>query len=211
MTKLLPLFPLQLVVFPGEPLNLHIFEPRYRQLMQECAEESITFGVPAFIDGNMMEVGTELKLVNVEKYHAGGEMDVKTQGIGVFRIRRFYKTAPEKLYSAADVEQLDGDEYSDPILAEKILDAMRQLFEMLKLDKQLPESLTEFRTYDWAHHVGFSLEEEYKLLCMLDETGRQAIMLEHLERVIPTVREMENLRRRVEMNGHFKNIIPPKL
>jgi hypothetical protein len=202
---------LQLVVFPGEPLNLHIFEPRYRQLMQECEEEDITFGIPAFINGNVVEVGTELRLVSVEKRYADGELDVKTEGVGLFRIRNFYKVAPGKLYAGADVETLEGDDQSDLITVEKILDHLRQLFALLRVDKELPESLSDFNTYEWAHHVGFSLEEEYKFLCMLDETERQEVMLEHLERVLPTVREIENLRQRVMMNGHFKNIVPPKL
>lgn len=211
MTKFLPLFPLQLVVFPGESLNLHIFEPRYRQLLNECEDEGITFGIPAFVDGKMMDVGTEVTLLNIEKRYESGEMDVKTQGVGLFKIRKFYKTAPGKLYAGGDVETLERDDHSDLITVEKILDQMRQLFALLRIEKTLPESLADFRTYDWAHHVGFSLDEEYKFLCMLDETERQEVMLEHLERVIPTVREMENLRQRVMMNGHFKNIIPPKL
>lgn len=211
MNKFLPLFPLQLVVFPGESLNLHIFEPRYRQLIQECEEEDITFGIPAFIGNDVMEIGTEIKLLNVEKRHSNGELDIKTQGIGLFRIQKFYKETPGKLYSGAEVELIVGDDQSDLIIVEKILENMHQLFALLRLDKKLPENLQKFRTYDWGHHVGFTLQEEYELLCILDETERQEVMLEHLERVLPTVKEMENLRQRVLMNGHFKNIIPPKI
>lgn len=212
MQKFLPLFPLQLVVFPGEALNLHIFEPRYRQLIQECEEQGTTFGIPAYIGGNVMDVGTEIRLQSVEKRYDNGELDIKTQGIGLFRIQQFYKKAPEKLYAAADVEKLESDnENSDPIKIEKILEYLRELFTLLRVDKTLPENYQNFITYDWAHHVGFSLEEEYKFLCLLDETERQEVMLEHLERIVPTVREMETLRQRVLMNGHFKNIIPPKI
>lgn len=210
MAKFLPLFPLQMVVFPGEFLNLHIFEPRYRQLMEECENQGITFGIPAYVAGKVMDVGTEVKFLSVEKRYPNGELDVKTQGVSLFRTQKFYKETPGKLYAGADVEMLYGDDHSDLLLAEKILDLLRQLFALLRVDKKLPESLENFRTYDWGHHVGFSLEEEYKFLCMLDETGRQDVMLEHLERVLPTVKEMENLRQRVLMNGHFKNVIPPK-
>ncbi|MEO1628994.1 MAG: LON peptidase substrate-binding domain-containing protein, partial [Bacteroidota bacterium] len=45
-----PLFPLKLVVYPGEQLNLHIFEPRYKQLIRECEQNKVTFGIPAFIN-----------------------------------------------------------------------------------------------------------------------------------------------------------------
>lgn len=211
MDKFLPQFPLQLVVFPGEPLNLHIFEPRYQQLVQECEKASITFGIPAFVDGKIMDVGTEMELTDIEKRYSNGELDIRTKGVGLFRVRKFYKIAPGKLYAGADVQTLEGDAYSDLRTVEKILDLMRQLFMLLRVEKELPQDTAGFRTYDWAHHVGFSLEEEYKFLCMLDETERQEVMLEHLERAVPTVREMENLRQRVMMNGHFKNIIPPKI
>ena len=62
-----------------------------------------------------------------------------------------------------------------------------------------------------GHHVGLSLEQEYELLSISSEEDRQDYMLEHLERLIPIVKDMETLRKRVQMNGHFKNIIPPNV
>ena len=63
----LPLFPLRLVAFPGEDLNLHIFEPRYKELIQECDEKGITFGLPPFIDDKMQTFGTVDPKVLAEK------------------------------------------------------------------------------------------------------------------------------------------------
>ena len=82
-TRFMPMFPLQLVVFPGEHLNLHIFEPRYKQLILECEKEKKTFGVPSFIEGKMMEIGTEMRLIAVEKKYENGEMDVRTEGVAL--------------------------------------------------------------------------------------------------------------------------------
>ena len=106
MTDFIPLFPLNLVVFPGEELNLHIFEPRYRQLIREAEENRVNFGIPAMIDGNMMNYGTEVKLEIVAKRYKGGELDIKTRGVGLFKITDFYKSVPNKLYSGADIERL---------------------------------------------------------------------------------------------------------
>lgn len=210
MDAILPLFPLQLVAFPGEPLNLHVFEPRYRQLVQECEEEGKTFGLPAFINGKVMEIGTEMRLLAVEKRYESGESDIKTQGVRPFRIRQFYRQAPGKLYAGADVEWLEAeDDKGDVAISVSILDMLENLFVLLKIDKEVPEDPAEMRTFDLAHHVGFSLEQEYQFLCIPDETARQEYMREHLERVLPMVREMENLRKRAQMNGHFKNILPP--
>ena len=69
MHDFLPLFPLKLVVYPGEQLNLHIFEPRYKQLIREAEHNGTTFGIPAFIEENVMDIGTEIKLLSIEKRH----------------------------------------------------------------------------------------------------------------------------------------------
>lgn len=211
MDAILPLFPLQLVAFPGESLNLHVFEPRYRQLVQECEEEGKTFGLPAFINGKVMEIGTEMRLLSVEKRYESGESDVKTEGVRPFRIKQLYRQAPGKLYAGAEVEWLEAEnDKGDVAISVSILDMLENLFVLLKIDKEVPEDPAEMRTFDLAHHVGFSLEQEYQFLCIPDETARQEYMREHLERVLPMVREMENLRKRAQMNGHFKNILPPK-
>ncbi len=210
MNNLLPMFPLQLVVFPGEPLNLHIFEPRYRQLIEECEEEGITFGIPAYINGKVMDVGTEVELVSVEKRYPSGESDVKTRGLGAFRINQFYRKAPDKLYAGADVERLPHDGgLGDVTQNITILELVEDLFALLNIEKEVPGNPAEFRTFDLAHHVGFSLQQEYQFLCIPTEEARQQYMREHLEKMLPMVREMENLRKRAQMNGHFKNIIPP--
>ncbi len=211
MDKLLPMFPLQLVVFPGENLNLHIFEPRYKQLVKECEEEGITFGIPAYIDGKVMVVGTEIKLLSIEKRYSNGEMDIKTQGVGLFSIKEFYRTAPKKLYSAADIKHLPHDTEGDVVANTQILELVEELFSLMNIKKSVPSDPAAFVTYDLAHHVGFSLEQEYQFLCVTDERSRQEFMRMHLEKLIPIVKEMENLRKRAEMNGHFKNIIPPSI
>lgn len=209
MNKLLPLFPLQLVVFPGENLNLHIFEPRYRQLIKECDEEGATFGIPAFIDGKLMTVGTEVQLLSVEKRYPNGEMDIKTRGMSLFSIREFFRTAPNKLYAAADIKPLPHDTAGDVVAGTHILELVEELFSLMNIEKNIPSSPNDFITYELAHHVGFSLEQEYQFLCVTDERSRQELMKTHLEKLIPVVKEMENLKKRAEMNGHFKHIIPP--
>jgi ATP-dependent Lon protease len=206
------MFPLQLVVFPGEPLNLHIFEPRYQQLVQECEEEGITFGIPAYIDGKVMEVGTEMELVSVEKRYPSGESDIKTRGLGPFKVKQFFRKAPDKLYAGADIDRLEyNSEQGDVSMNMGILELVEELFALLSIDKPLPQDPADFRVFELAHHVGFSLQQEYQFLCIPEESARQDYMREHLEKMLPMVREMENLRKRAQMNGHFKNIIPPNI
>ncbi len=209
MTDFLPLFPLKMVVFPGEEINLHVFEPRYKQLIRECEENGVTFGIPAFINDKIMEFGTELKLLSVEKRYDNGELDIKTAAIGLFRIDEYYTIAPKKLYAGADIIRLQEEDKREPTLNNKILVELKELFRILGIDKKLPEAAEDFVTRDIAHHVGFSIEQEYEFLCLTSELKRQHCIFDHLDRLIPIVREMERLRLKAQLNGHFKNAIPP--
>ncbi len=211
-TRFLPMFPLRIVVFPGEKLNLHIFEPRYKQLVGECESQGITFGIPAFIDNKLAEIGTEIRLLSIEKRHENGEMDICTEGIGLFKVVDFYTQAVGKMYGAADVIDLPKtDSVGNFLLNEEILTYTIELFQILNIHKKLPESAATLKTYDIAHYVGFTVEQEYEFLCIGDESLRQNYMLSHLKRIMPVVQEVEHLRQRALLNGHFKNIIPPKI
>ena len=211
MIDFLPLFPLKLVVFPGEKLNLHIFEPKYKQLIRECEQNGVTFGIPCYIDDNLSDFGTEIKLISVEKRYQNGEMDIKTEGLGVFKIHEFYNVAPKKLYSGADIQRVEADKKGDFHMNMVILELLTDLFQLLNIKKEIPENTAEFLTFDIAHHVGFSIEQEYEFICIPNEIDRQEYIRNHLTRLIPTVKEMERLRKKAQMNGHFKNVIPPNV
>lgn len=207
--RVIPLFPLNLVVFPGEKLNLHIFEPRYRQLVRDCLEENTSFGIPPFLDNQLSELGTEMRLVSVEKSYANGEMDIRSQAVGVFRLRQFQRQAPGKLYATGQIEAVVQDEVADPLLRQIITAQVRQLYEALGLKKLLLELAPDYHIFDIAHHVGFSTEQEYQLLATTSEQERQHLVREHLDRTLPIVLETERLKERVRLNGHFKELIPP--
>lgn len=210
MSQFLPLFPLQLVAFPGEKLNLHIFEPRYLQLIEECETEGTTFGIPPFLNKKLMPFGTELRLVEIAKRHADGKLDIKTEGIGIFRIEDFMQNVPDKLYSGATVDRMDLDYEGDFSMVNQIIDRVTELFTVMNIKKEIPENTPQFNTYQIAHHVGFSVEQEYEFLRIPTEVDRQTYMLRHFDKLIPVVKEMEELRKRVQMNGHFKDLKPPK-
>lgn len=211
MDRLMPLFPLQLVAFPGEKLNLHIFEPRYKQMINECEAHNHTFGISAHIDGKVMDIGTEMRLIEIQKRYDNGEMDIKTEGIGLFKINDFFRQAPDKLYAAGKVSLTSYTMEGDTSLRSSILEGIKELFALLKIKKDIPKDPTSFNTFEVAHHIGFTLAQEYQLLCIKEEVARQEFMIRHLQHLIPIVREMENLRKKIQMNGHFKNVIPPEL
>src|SRR6478752_5284276 len=103
MTNFVPIFPLGIVVYPDEQLNLHIFEPRYKQLINECHTDKKLFGIPSVIDKQMQDYGTLVQIIELSKVYDNGEMDIKTKGTEVFRVLEVIKEIPEKLYSGAIV------------------------------------------------------------------------------------------------------------
>jgi Lon protease-like protein len=207
MTNFIPIFPLSVVVYPGESLNLHIFEPRYKQLIIECYAEAKPFGIPSVINDKVNEIGTLVNISEIVNTSDDGEMDIKTKGISVFRILEVIKKVPDKLYSGAIVNYPENVEDSlNKELLQKVLNALRELHRLLKIDKDFKKADEELTAYDIAHHVGLSLEEEYELLGLFREDQRQEYLKRHLSKVLPVIAEMETLKKRVKLNGHFKNL-----
>ena len=207
MTNFIPVFPLGIVVYPGEMVNLHIFEPRYKQLVNECYKEGKPFGIPTVIDNRLNEMGTLVKIIELVKVYDNGEMDIRTQGMRVFRVLELIKSVPDKLFSGAIVNYPDNIEGPGKReLMIMVVKAVRELHRLLNISKDFHRPDEELSTYDIAHHAGLSLEQEYELLGLLQEIQRQEYLKRHLSAVLPVIAEMETLKERVKLNGHFKNL-----
>jgi Lon protease-like protein len=193
-------------VYPGEYLNLHIFEPRYKQLITECNEQKKPFGIPTVLENKMQDFGSLVAITEVSKVYDNGEMDIKTKGEKVFRILEVIREVPEKLYSGAIVNYPDTYERGNIELMRKVMAGIRDLHRLLNVTKEFNKPDEEMRCYEVAHHIGLSLEEEYELLGLLDERQRQEYLKRHLTKVIPMVAGMEQLKEKIKLNGHFKNL-----
>ncbi len=209
MSKYIPLFPLSIVVYPEEKLNLHIFEPRYKQLVSDCIKDGSTFGIPTFIQNKVGLYGTEMEILQVEKTHTNGEMDIRTQGRSIFKILNFEKLTQGKLYAGGEVETVEIDYKEDIVTKLKIKELLEQLYSSLGMEKLFTDLLEDFKSYDIAHHIGLNTEQEYALLQLHTEVERQEVILLHLQQVVPIVKATEQLKDRVKQNGHFKNLTPP--
>lgn len=206
MTNFIPIFPLGIVVYPGEDLNLHIFEPRYKQLIKECHTAGKPFGIPAVIENRLQDYGTTVRIKEITTVHENGEMDIKTVGEHVFRLLEVIKEVPDKLYSGAIVNYPPNHEHGSAEVMRRVVNSIRELFKLLNVEKDFKKEDQHLNTYDIAHHVGLTLQEEYELLGLMHERQRQEYLKRHLTKVIPLIAEMENLKEKVKLNGHFKNL-----
>jgi Lon protease-like protein len=205
MTNFIPIFPLEIVVYPGEKLNLHIFEERYKQLISECFKEQKPFGIPPVLKNKISETGTLVKVTEIVKQYDDGRMDIKAKGISLYRVLEVIDSIPAKLYSGAIVKHLTNDDGVSTYIL-KIIDGVRELYRLLHVNKSFDKPDNELNSYDIAHHAGLSLQEEYELLCLLREDQRIEYLRRHLKKIIPIAAGIESLKKKIQLNGHFKEL-----
>ncbi len=206
MTNFIPLFPLGIVVYPGEQLNLHIFEPRYQQLINECYAEAKPFGIPTVLKKGIGEIGTLVEVTEIVQIYDDGKIDIKTVGLKVFRILEVIKNVPDKLYSGAIVNYPANEDKRNAELLKRVVSGIRELHDLLKLAKDFNKPDHALLSYDVAHHAALSMEEEYELLGLFREDQRLEYLKRHLNKVLPLLNEMEALKEKIKLNGHFKEL-----
>ena len=206
MTNFIPIFPLEIVVYPGEKLNLHIFEDRYKQLIGECYKEKKMFGIPPVLKNKIAETGTLMQTTAIVKQYDDGRMDIITEGVSVYRILEVIDSIPAKLYSGAIVNYPENDDAGNRELMQKVVNGVKQMHRLLNISKDFKKPDEQLHAYDVGHHAGLSLEEEYELLGLMKEIQRQEYIKRHLQKVLPMLLEMEQLKEKVKLNGHFRNL-----
>ena len=206
MTNFIPIFPLALVVYPGEKLNLHIFEPRYKQLITECFHAKKTFGIPVVMNNKVSEKGTLMEITEISKIYDNGEMDIKTKGISIFNMLEMVKEIPDKLYSGAIVNYQPNYQNGSASMMKKLIDSTRKFHAHLEVSKDFGKPDEELNSYDIAHHVGLSIEEEFQILSYENELHRQEFLKRHITKMLSVVEEMQSLKKKIQLNGHFKNL-----
>ena len=206
MVSRLALFPLQTIVYPGEKLPLHIFEKRYKQLIDDCENSGITFGIPVYMD-NHLEYGTEMELVETMRKYESGARDIICQGLRVFRITEFDHNEKGKFYAGGDVEFLEDKDDSSETFKNQLLELIFELYVHLEVPRPIID-VPSFNSYTLAHKIGLSQQQEYSLLKITSEKARQEFLVNHLLITIPIVQEMNRTKQIIELNGHFRNYDP---
>lgn len=202
----LPLFPLQSVFYPGESVPLHIFEERYKQLVHDCREEALTFGIPVYIN-ERINYGTEVQLVEVVNTYEGGEMDVVCIARQVFRVMSFENELPGKLYAGGEVMFLENISDGKPQKKQEVIDLLQELYTLMGVAFE-PVKTEYFNSYSMAHKMGLSFEQEYKLLQISRESERLKFVRMHLRNTIQVLKEINRTKSLIEQNGHFRNFDP---
>jgi ATP-dependent Lon protease len=206
----LPLFPLSLVLYPGEQLSLHIFEERYKDLTTYCLEHDVPFGVVRAEDEDWAEVGTTARIDQVVKRYEDGRMDIVVQGEERFRIRAIHE---QFSYHTADVALVE-DEVStvDLELKERVITQHMKLLELAgrTVRPDLYEDVDRL-SFVLAQNAALDGAQKQELLEYTAENERIRYLIHHFESIIPRIEQQEGVQRRIRSNGHFKDFPPEEV
>lgn len=201
MSALLPLFPLDLVLLPGTPLPLHIFEPRYKEMISECLRSNDVFGIIRAKEGGVAEIGFTAEIVTVTKKYENGEMDIVTQGRDRFEVMQINH---ERSFLQAEVLYLRDEPGVGP--PEEITKAVGLHNEIMSLAGAQSEDVSELEKTQLSFHLAGSLplDLDFKqaLLAMRSEPERLRAIISFFETILPSMRRTMHVRRKAGGNGH---------
>ncbi|GAA0880275.1 LON peptidase substrate-binding domain-containing protein [Algoriphagus jejuensis] len=201
----LPFFPLKLVAFPGEELNLHIFEPRYRQLIADVEETRKSFGICVYLN-SLSGFGTEVVLEKINKRYEDGRLDIQTRGLRPFKILSFDNPMEGKLYAGGTIAYLNDDPKIPEFLHHEFIFYLKEMLHLLNYQGDFdPDAVN---SYTFTHKLGLKLEEELELLQLESESQRTEYLIKHFKRMIPVIKAVELAKEKIKLNGHFKHLDP---
>ncbi len=206
--RVIPLFPLGLVLMPQLPLPLHIFEERYKLMIGECLADGREFGIVFMNATDIQAVGCTAKILKVIKRYDDGRLDILTRGQKRFVIKEIYD---KKAYLEAWVVYFDDERLSDigssQDLAEKGIALLRQFTsypELLEETGSGEDMDLKSISFLIAGCEGFSNEEKQRLLEMTSTSERLEKSVESLENMIARMKITAEINRIIGGNGNMK-------
>ena len=200
------LFPLNLVIYPGSSYPLHIFEERYKKMINLCLNNNNGFGIITRVSEDSSKIGTFVEITQVIKKYPDGKLDIIVKGI-----RRFVVVSTETNsdgYIIADTHPyydliFDVDRKIVEAVFNKFVDVLQKI--NLKLDPAYWENLnkTPIKSFKIAEKTGLTLEQQNKLLIIQDETQRLNYLIDHLEKLEKYLTESAAVKEIVIRDGYL--------
>lgn len=200
MSSLVSLFPLEAVLFPGAPLPLHIFEPRYKEMIGECLMDKTDFGVVRAEKDGVAQIGCTAEILAVTKTYEDGRMDIVTQGRKRFEL---LEVNQERTFLRGEV--LFVPDETDVPPREQVEQAVKLHGEILALAgarQDLPEAEDPLLSYHLAASLPLDLDFKQSLLAMRSEARRIQALTTYFDSLLPNLRRAVVVRQRAGGNGH---------
>ena len=194
MSSLLPIFPLELVLLPGVPLPLHIFEPRYKEMIAECLEQKKPFGVVRASSDGVAEIGCTAEIMSVTKKYDDGRMDILTRGVERFEV---IDVNEDRSFLQAEIAVVQDEDESSKPATEMVTQAVRLHAEIAKLAGAEPSGPGEHAgnlSFLLAGSLPLDLDFKQSLLSTLSEAKRLEAVVGYLEAILPGLRRAAKAR-----------------
>ena len=187
--KILPYFPLNICLLPGEDIPLRIFEIRYKQLINECYDKKQTFGIPFFRDSEIQPFGIECRIDQIVAKNSKGEMVIIAEGVSNFKVKSVMDPLPGKLYSGGRIIPIRNDQ---PVKMEKLLKLI-----IYYIDVHDPDFLKDIKgknifINDVARAMNLSSDDKYRFISINDPENQENFLKSQL-RYLMNLREQEKL------------------
>jgi uncharacterized protein len=170
----IPMFPLSLLPLPGELVPLHIFEPRYRQLLQDAESDDLSFGIYFTNTINTEKIGSLMKLETVIKRYPTGESDIIVKCHDIFIMDKLYRTFKSKLYPGGDVSlsEVDLNEIGGGKLSELFLEYLAK--------RNITRQQGFFSVFTMAQELNLEVSDRYTFLTA-DRPGRINFLIQRIK------------------------------
>lgn len=200
MNTLLPLFPLDVVLFPGSPLPLHIFEPRYKEMIGECLTNNAVFGVVRAVENGFASVGCTAEILTVTKKYDDGRMDIITEGRGRFEVLEVNR---ERSFLQAEVVMLEADSEAAPAESRKrAIELHADILSIAGAVQDVSTAAPETLSFHLAASLPLDLDFKQTLLALHSEGERISTLISYLEALLPKVQRASRARQVAGGNGH---------
>ena len=200
MSSLVPLFPLEVVLFPGVPLPLHVFEPRYKEMIGECLAQEKQFGIVLAQENGVAGIGCTAEIVAVTKKYDDGRMDIVTEGRKRFEV---LEVNQERDFLRADVLFFEDD--PDKATQEEMTQAVKLHGDILALTgarQSLPNTDDARLSFHLAGSLPLDLEFKQNLLSLRSEAKRIQAVITYFDAILPKLRRAVHIRQKAGGNGH---------
>ena len=200
MSALLPLFPLDVVLLPGTPIPLHIFEPRYKEMIGECLAQKTAFGIVRAKEDGIAEIGCTAEILDVTKRYDDGRLDIVCEGRHRFEVMGLNE---ERAFLQAEVSYFDDDPGSAS--SDQVDEALRLYLDLIRLldaDAEAPEAGTPQLSFQLAAPMPLDLDFKQTLLGMRSERERIAAVVTYYQALLPRMRRAVKARKKAGGNGH---------
>ncbi len=201
----LPLFPLNVVLLPGADMPLHIFEPRYRQMVRDCLEAKSPFGMLLALPNGMAGTGCTAEILEVTSRYHDGRCDILTVGREPFRIVELF---PEEPLMRGDVDFLEDRPVPvNPRISRELIELYETCHTLIFDDypRDPAESAADKISYRIASRLPMDLLWKQRVLELRSEAERQERLVAYLREWAPHLQKEDTLRAQTAGNGHALN------